>query len=144
MSKSFIDIETKEIYAKMTLRWCKRNLGINKRKRTKLILDFSPKYRKKKQMIYYGTYCFYRNRILIYLNNCKSLNDIVSTIIHEYTHYLQSRTKYMLYEKMYYYSHNPYERQAKRNEKKYTSRCIKDIKNHSTTSASGISTRKNK
>ena len=45
------------------------------------------------------------------------LYDIVSTVIHEYTHYLQSRNLYQKYEKVYYYSTNPYEREARRNEK---------------------------
>ena len=65
---------------------------------------------------------------MIYIENCKTLDDVVSTIIHEYTHYLQSRTKYEKYEKEYYYSTNPYERQAKRNEIKYTKICLQDIK----------------
>lgn len=144
MNNGTINIETKQFYAKLTLKWCEKNLGINSRKRTKLILDFSERKRRKNNIIFYGTYCFYKNRILLYLNNCKNLYDVVSTIIHEYTHYLQSRTKYKLYEKQYYYSHNPYERQAKRNEHKYTKICVKEIKNYSTISASGISIRKNK
>jgi Zn-dependent peptidase ImmA (M78 family) len=144
MSNRTIDIKTKEIYAKLALKWCEKNLGVNSRKRTKLGLCFSEKTKKKDKFIFYGTYCFYRNRILIYLNNCKSMYDLIATIIHEYTHYLQSRTKYKYYEELYYYSHNPYERQAKRNEYKHTKKCIKDIKNHPTISASGISSKKNK
>ena len=36
--------------------------------------------------------------------------------------------KYREYELSRYYSHNPMERQAKRNEDKYTKICLKDIK----------------
>ncbi len=65
----------------------------------------------------------------IYLPHCNTIDSVVSTTIHEYTHYLQSRLRYQDYQKDYYYSTNPYEREAKRNEEKYTNLCIKDIKN---------------
>ena len=83
---------------------------------------------KKGKYVFYGSYCFFKNRIIIYTPNCLSLFDIVSTIIHEYTHYLQSRTKYKMYEKTHFYSTNPLEKQAKRNEVKYTKTCLKEIK----------------
>ena len=76
----------------------------------------------------YGNYCFWRNEIVIYLPNNNTIYDIVSTVIHEYTHYLQVRNTYREYEKTTYYSQNPLERQAKRNENKYTKICIKHIK----------------
>jgi hypothetical protein len=78
----------------------------------------------------YGNYCFYRNTITIYLPNNRTIDDIVSTVIHEYTHYLQVRNTYREYEKTTYYSQNPLERQAKRNEDKYTKLCIKEIKKY--------------
>ena len=59
---------------------------------------------------------------------CDTLYDVVSTVIHEYTHYLQSRNMYKYYEQNYYYSTNPYEREARRNEQKYTKMCMKEIK----------------
>lgn len=128
MSKSPIDDEIKIFYTKMSLDWCKENLGINERKRSELQLIISNKKRKKGKYVLYGSYCFFKNRIIIYTPNCLSLFDIVGTIIHEYTHYLQSRTKYVMYEKSHYYSTNPLERQAKRNEVKYTKICLKKIK----------------
>ena len=90
----------------------------------------------------------YLNKINKYLNNYikiyKNVNiiyktynsnlagntiyDIVATVIHEYTHYLQVRRKYREYELSRYYSQNPMERQAKRNEDKYTKICLKEIK----------------
>jgi hypothetical protein len=128
MSKSPIDDEIKIIYTKMSLDWCKENLGINERKRSELQLIISNKKRKKGKYVLYGSYCFFKNRIIIYTPNCLSLFDIAGTIIHEYTHYLQSRTKYAMYEKSHYYSTNPLERQAKRNEVKYTKIGLKKIK----------------
>lgn len=128
MTKRDIDTELKITYANATLEWCKDNLGINERKRRELELGISHKKRMSGKFIFYGKYCFYRNRIVIYIENCVTLKDLISTIIHEYTHYLQSRTKYAEYEKTYYYSTNPYERQAKRNEVKYTKLCLSDIR----------------
>lgn len=142
MSRSFLDNETKKNYATFALDWCRENIGINERKRTELRLEFSEVKRKKNGFIFYGTYCFYKNRILIYIENCNTIFDIVSTIIHEYTHYLQSRTKYKTYVKTYNYSRNPYERQAKRFEQKHTKECTKYVRSYSTSTASSISVKK--
>lgn len=123
-----IDIGSKRYYAVQTLKWCKDNLGVNDRKRTKLDFEVSERSRKMKNCIVYGNYCFWRNKITLYLPNNLTIYDIVSTIIHEYTHYLQSRTKYRNYEKTHYYSQHPLEKQARRNEDKYTKMCLRDIK----------------
>jgi len=128
IKKRDIDYELKVSFTKLALKWCQTNLGANTRKRKKLLLEISEKKRKKGKDIYYGNYCFNKNKIVIYVNNCENLYDIISTIIHEYTHYLQSSSLYRYYAKMYYYSQNPYERQAKRNETKYTQPCFKDIR----------------
>jgi Zn-dependent peptidase ImmA (M78 family) len=128
MPKCVVNSETKVTYTKMTLKWCKENLGINDRKRTELELVIRHTERKKGKYVLYGSYCFYKNRMVIYIPNCLNLYDVVGTVIHEYTHYLQSRTKYQMYEKLYYYSTNPFERQAKRNELKYTKVCLNEIK----------------
>jgi uncharacterized protein YjaZ len=128
MSRRDIDTELKIAYTKAALKWCEINLGINQRKRRKLELIISHRKRISGKFVFYGNYCFYRNRIVIYIPNCNTYKDIISTIIHEYTHYLQSRTKYEEYEKVHCYSTHPYERQAKRNEEKYTKVCLSDIR----------------
>lgn len=124
MSRRLYDIKTKTTHAELSLSWCQSYFGFNERKRRELKFRISERFRKNGTYKIYGIYCFYRNEIIIYVNNCDTIHDIVSTVIHEYTHYLQSRTKYKEYEDNYYYSHNPYERQAKRNEGKYTKKCI--------------------
>jgi uncharacterized protein YjaZ len=129
MSRS-IDVDTKIYYAEQTLQWCRENLGENTRKRTELTFDLSLRNRKMKGFIVYGNYCFWRNHMTIYLPNTNTLYEVVSTIIHEYTHYLQSRVKYREYEKTRYYSQNPMERSAKRNEDRYTKMCLKHIKSN--------------
>jgi Zn-dependent peptidase ImmA (M78 family) len=127
MNKKLVDIPTKKKVANLTIKWCRDFFGVNERKRTKLKISFSNKNRKLKNAIIFGNYCFWRNTITIYLNHCITIEDIISTVIHEYTHYLQSRTIYMDYQEKYYYSTNPYEREAKRNEEKHTKTCLKDI-----------------
>ena len=112
-----IDIETKKQYANLALKWCVMYFGLCDRKK-----------RKSENFDIFGNYCFYRNEIIIYLPNNNTIYDLVATVIHEYTHYLQVRRKYREYELLRYYSHNPLERQAKRNEEKYTKICIKEIK----------------
>ena len=128
MAKRTSDSYLKKRYAVLTLRWCKQFFGENDRKRSKLRFEFTKRTRNSKGHLVYGNYCFYRNKMTIHERTCKTLYDIVSTVIHEYTHYLQSRTLYKIYQDNYYYSTNPYEREAKRNEEKYTRMCIKFIK----------------
>ena len=129
MAKRTCDINLKKQYAILALKWCKEFFGENDRKRSKLQFEFTERKRTccGGHMVY-GNYCFYRNEIVIYLPNNKTIHDIVATVIHEYTHYLQVRTRYREYEKTLYYSQNPLERQAKRNETKYTKPCIRHIK----------------
>ena len=122
------NFDIKKRYAVLTIKWCKKNFGVNERKRTKLKFIFSKRPRKMQKQSVFGVYCFYKNKIVLYEPNCKSLYDIVSTTIHEYTHYLQSRTQYKKYEKTHFYSTNPLEREAKKNEKKYTRNCLNYIK----------------
>ena len=128
MVKKNNNIELKKKYALLAIKWCREYFGLNERKKTKLLFNFSTKSRKIGNSMVYGNYCFYRNKMTIHEPACNTLYDIVSTVIHEYTHYLQSRSLYKYYQDIYYYSHNPYEREAKRNEEKYTKICIKEIR----------------
>ena len=131
MAKKNVDFYVKKRkLVTLAIKWCKKNIGINERKRTKLTIEITDRKRFCKGCIVYGNYCFYRNKITIHESVCKNMNELISTVIHEYTHYLQSRNQYKTYEQSYYYSTNPYEREAKRNEEKYTKLCIKEIKKY--------------
>jgi hypothetical protein len=101
--------------ANMALRWCMRNLGVNNRKK------YAP--------IWYihkgcgdnvcGEYDDGDNEVHIYWDQCEDIRELIQTCIHEWTHQLQPiTTKYYKYPGSY--SRNPYERQARYNEKKYT------------------------
>lgn len=122
-----LDYLKKIEYAKLTLFWCIDNFGKCDRKKRDLILKPKENIKYIKRSKVFGTYCSYRNTIYIYLNNCETIKDIVSTIIHEYTHYLQSSTKYSYYQSVYYYTQNPFEIEAKKNEEKYSDNCLNYI-----------------
>ena len=130
MSKKTSKLTLKKQYAILALKWCKEFFGENDRKRSKLGFEFTERRRTIKGHMVYGNYCFYRNKMTIHEPACETIYDVVSTVIHEYTHYLQSRPLYKIYQDNYYYSTNPYEREAKRNEEKYTKMCIKYIKSY--------------
>jgi Zn-dependent peptidase ImmA (M78 family) len=129
MTKKIVDIELKRRYAIVAMRWCRENMGINNRRKCQPKMSVRVYFRKDEtEQFTMGSYYSEENRIVLYNINCKTLEDVVSTIIHEYSHYLQSMKKYWEYFNTYSYSTHPYERQAKRNEIKYTSECIKFIK----------------
>lgn len=129
MAKKIVDIELKRQYASKAIRWCKENMGINNRRKSQPKMSVRIYFRKDEtERFIMGSYYSVENRIVVYGVNCKTLEDVVSTIIHEYSHYLQSMKKYWEYFNTYSYSTHPYERQAKRNELKYTDECMRYIK----------------
>lgn len=107
----------------MTMRWCKKNLGINRRKWTdvtwkSLRYDDDP--------LDCGQYLPEENQIEIYWSNLVTVRELVSTCIHEWVHYKQPiLTKYHKWKGSY--KTNPYEIEATKLEKKYTPVCWQDI-----------------
>ena len=76
----------------------------------------------------YGQYDFVNNKIEVHYNTCGTVELMIRTIIHEYTHYTQDVKKN--YNKLLYkygYEKHPQEIGARRNEKLY-SPCWKQIK----------------
>ena len=124
------NIDSKKKCAYLTLKWCKEHMGINNRRKTKPKVSVRIYFKKDEtERFIKGAYYSDENRIIIYEINCKTLENVVSTVIHEYTHYMQSTKKYWDFFKTHDYSTHPYERQAKRNEKKYTKICLSEILN---------------
>lgn len=109
---------------KVTLKWCERVLGVNNRKKWKI------KCYVRKGMegdTTCGEYDCWDNEIYIYWNNCYDVRELISTCVHEWTHQNQPIiTKYYKYPGTY--SRNPYERQARYNEMKWTPICWREIK----------------
>ena len=56
------------------------------------------------------------NVIYIYYPNMKSKEDVIRSIIHEYTHYRQDHKLFKQYRQMYSYDENPIEIEAHKNE----------------------------
>lgn len=101
--------------ANFALRWCKEHIGVNNRK--KYLPTWS--IRKSLEPDLCGEYDDTDNEVLIYYDNIDDVRELIATCIHEWTHQKQPiTTKYFKYPGSY--SRNPYERQARYNEKKYT------------------------
>ena len=104
--------------------FCKSELGYNNRKRTHLTceLDYEPSN-------YYGWYDPNINQIVISIKNCKSIGQLVTTFIHEYTHSTQPcLTKYNKLLKRHGYKNHPFEIQAGDNEIIYTNRALREFR----------------
>jgi hypothetical protein len=129
MAKKVIDIKTKRRYALLTTKWCRENMGVNRRRKEQLKVSVRINFRGEEDERYIkGVFYPDENRIIVYSKNCLTIEEIVSTVIHEYTHYLQSDVKYIELYKRYYYKNHPFEREARKNEDLYTSICMKEIK----------------
>lgn len=109
--------------ANMALRWCRRTLGVNKRKR------WQPTWYVRKAFDgddTCGEYDATDNEVFIYYNNISDVKELIETCIHEWTHQNQPiLTKYNKYPGSY--SRNPYERQARYAEKKWLPICWKEL-----------------
>lgn len=58
----------------------------------------------------YGEYCGMMNEIVLYWKNINSIELLARTLVHEYQHYLQSRSWMKRYYNMgYNYNDHPYE-----------------------------------
>jgi len=101
--------------ANMALRWCKKTFGVNNRKKYEPIWTIH----KGCGDNVCGEYDDADNEVHIYWDQCEDVKELIATCIHEWTHQLQPiTTKYYKYPGSY--SRNPYERQARYKEKKYT------------------------
>lgn len=115
-------------FVKIVIDWCKENMEY----------PMFHKYYPKVEIKYYinkkanGDYSSNSQIIRIFINNHNSIEGLVGTIIHEYTHYLQMPNKknqieYTQYNKTKGYYNNPYEIEAREKAKIYTPKCIKDL-----------------
>jgi hypothetical protein len=81
----------------------------------------------------FGDYTSNTRLIRIFINNHSSVVELINTIIHEYTHYLQMPTQqdqneYNRYLKQKGYYDNPFEVNARETANKYTPICLKEMK----------------
>jgi hypothetical protein len=121
---------TKARFVNEVLRWCMKNMDY----------PSGHKYYPQVKICYYktkhsrfGDYTSNIRLIRIFINNHTSVEELVDTIIHEYTHYLQMPTQqdqkeYNRYLKQKGYYKNPFEINARETANKYTSICMKEMK----------------
>jgi hypothetical protein len=102
-------------------------LNRNLRKACSIIIgDSNPKFKSinnYKNIEYMGQYCPYQHEIVLYRNNISDIDKYVQVYIHEWTHSTQKGIKknYVKMDYKYGYSKNPYEIEARDNEKVFKS-----------------------
>ena len=119
---------TKARFINLIIDWCKKNMEFPKHHKYYPTVEI--KYYKNKKL---GDYLLQSRKITIYVNNHLTIEELVDTCIHEYTHYLQmpkvsQQLEYTKYNKTKGYFNNPYEIDAREKAKFYTPKCIKDFK----------------
>jgi len=112
--------------AELAMMYCYENLG------KKLNSDYPTlKITYNKNCFDYGEYDFINNEIVINVLCCKTISDLTSTIIHEYTHskqnILEDYTR--IYRKVGYHKH-PMEIEAYNAEKLYNRKCLNYIRKY--------------
>jgi hypothetical protein len=109
-----------------TSEWCSRSLGVNNRRKYKFQISVRKQLKGDKR---YGEFNCITNQMTIFYDNCDNIKDLVTTVIHEYTHYLQPvRTYYGALARHYDYNNHPMEIEARTNEIAYYSKAWKYVK----------------
>lgn len=116
-----IDINRKN--AVTIYNWCKTKFGAS------TINGSYPKFVfHKKHKGYAGYYDPWKNEIHVFASKHRSFMGFIGTIIHEYTHYMQSiKRQYTKLDKVYSYKLHPLEREANRVERKYKWMCYYEL-----------------
>lgn len=107
------------------LKWCKINYGNSKYNPSQFKLRFYHTYPKIDMC---GEYYWNTNTIYIFKPQHDDTEDIVDTIIHEYTHYKQNFNKYdKLSKNITNPFHHPYEYEAVTIANRDKSRCMQEL-----------------
>lgn len=120
---------TKAKFVNTVIDWCKENMEYPKYHKYYPTVEVRYYVNKKAS----GNYSS-RNRIIrIFVNNHQTIEELIDTCIHEYSHYLQmpresEQLEYNKYNKTKGYLNNPYEIDAREKAKFYTPKCINDLR----------------
>ena len=107
------------------INWCVGEFGLSKYHDRDPWLDFD-----NDDLKMMGEFDMIENRITVYTNEVKNINDLIETIIHEYVHYLQRPSWYTRYTNMGYEDErNPYEMIAELIAIENRKRCKKEVLN---------------
>jgi hypothetical protein len=101
---------------RMAERWCRSNMGTNRRKKYDVAVTFYKSYDGDLDM---GEYRYWDNEIIIYYNNCGNIKNLIRTIIHEWQHQLQPMSKYDSMLDEHGYEEHPLEVDAEAAELRY-------------------------
>lgn len=109
-----------------TVLWCQDNFGVNNRRKNPFMVKVDTF-----SFDAMGQFNYKTNEITVFTWLHSNPGSLVSTIIHEYTHYLQPiRSKYNKLAKIYkHYDKHPMEKEAYKTEKKYFKKCWSEIRN---------------
>ena len=110
------------LIAKETINYCIATLGTNSSKSIPTVSIV-----KRGRSRRYGQYSITNNHIQIHYDICGTVQMMIQTLIHEYTHYTQDLKKYDVLYSQFGYDNHPLEVEARKNEKLY-SPCWKQIK----------------
>ena len=110
---------------RMAERWCRSNMGTNRRKKYDVAVTFYKSYEGDLDM---GEYRYWDNEIIIYYNNCGNIKNLIRTVIHEWQHQLQPMGKYEKVLDEIGYEDHPFEKEAEAAEEKYYKQLWMDIK----------------
>ena len=122
MNRSKYNVKKATKIAKLAYRWCEMKFGHPLKT---AICEFKVSQDKRvSQMLGY----YMEREIKIFVHNTKSYSEVMRTVIHEYTHYLQmpklsDNSKYCKLDEKYGYFDNPMEVEARDSEAIYIGTC---------------------
>jgi len=106
-------------------KWCRTNMGINGRKKYQPVIAYYKSMEGDNDM---GEYRYWDNEIIVYYNNCRTVSNLIRTIVHEWQHQLQPMTKYEKIHNEVGYEEHPFEIEAEAVERKNYKQVWKHIK----------------
>ena len=106
-------------------KWCRTNMGINGRKKYQPVITYYKSIEGDNDM---GEYRYWDNEIIVYYNNCRTVSNLIRTIVHEWQHQLQPMTKYEKIHNEVGYDNHPFEIEAEAVERKNYKQVWKHIK----------------
>ena len=107
----------------LTIMWSIKEWGLNKRRKNILTVDFS--WDENEDM---GRYFSSENKIVIYPKMIRNIRDLIDTVIHEFTHQMQSLSNYNLILSKTGYKDHPMEIEANEIALENRAKCWKEIK----------------
>lgn len=114
-------------YVNKILDWCLQNYGKSKHNKYFPGIKYrSAKYMNEDAMVM-AYYDEEEGAIYIKKEDHKNLKDLVGTMIHEYTHYLQNSHHYHVLSLYLPYKNHPLEIEAEKVAKRDTKKCLREI-----------------